>query len=216
MGSIWGKLGLYIIVFVFALYMSANGYSPVLTVGLVMMAILFLFGLFYFYPLLLEKRIARLEVFLRKQSRSPAIYINYLLANRQDEEAKALMEQLMRKYKRPETGAPFKAAYGAYRKDTEAVREAVPYIRVPDYRAYYEVYVLAEEGKFHQARQLVPSIKKAWMRFALLAELERKEGRHEAAVDHAREAFRNARGVHRYVLYKEYERLLPQALEGVS
>ncbi|MNF02862.1 hypothetical protein D3C80_2020790 [compost metagenome] len=54
------------------------------------------------------------------------------------------------------------------------------------------------------------------MRSALLAELERKSGDIEAAVKHAREAVEATGGVQRYVLHKEYERTLPQAVERVS
>lgn len=54
------------------------------------------------------------------------------------------------------------------------------------------------------------------MRLALLVELEIKAGRYEAAIQHAKEAVNSSRGVHRYVLYKEYERVLPQAVEAIS
>lgn len=216
MGSYWPKVWFYVIVFVYAVFMSASGYPPLLTVGSVVAAIIINLSLTFYYPMFAEKRVDRLEKFLLKQKRIPAIYINYVLANRLDEEAEVLMEQLLRKYKRPAVQAQFVAAYGAYRNDTDAVRKAVPLIRMQDYRAYYEAFLFIEDGRADQARTMIESIKKPSMRFALLAELDRKEWRHESAVMHAREAFRASRGVQRYVLYKEYERTLPQALESVS
>ncbi|MFE6076385.1 hypothetical protein ACFVQB_18070 [Paenibacillus sp. NPDC057886] len=126
------------------------------------------------------------------------------------------MEQLMRKYKQATALAPYKAAYGVYRKDMASVRKALPNIRFSDYRAYYETILLSEDGESGQARERLESIKKPWMRSALLAEIELKAGHREAAIEHAKEALNSSRGVHRYVLYKEYERLLPQAVESLA
>ncbi|MNE35680.1 hypothetical protein D3C80_1294560 [compost metagenome] len=170
----------------------------------------------FYYPAALDKRVDRVESFLRSQKKNPALYIQYVLANRLEDEAKTIMEQLMSKYKRATAQAPFKAAYGLYRKDMAAVQKAVPYIRYPDYRAYYETALLVEDGKSAQAREHLESIKKRWMRSALLAEMERKSGNSVTAVKHARDAVYFSRGVQRYVLHKEYERTLPQAVERVS
>jgi cell division protein FtsW (lipid II flippase) len=81
MESLGWKILFYFAVFVFALFMTVNGYSPILIVGVIFIVILLLFFLLLYYPLLLEKRIDRLESFLRKQKKTPAIYINFVLAN---------------------------------------------------------------------------------------------------------------------------------------
>lgn len=122
----------------------------------------------------------------------------------------------MRKYKHSKALAAYKAAYGLYCKDMAAIGEAVPHIRYPDYRTYYETVLLLEDGKSAQAREHLQSIKKRWMRSALLAGIEHKAGNSEAAVNHAREAVNASGGAQRYLLHKEYERTLPQAVERVS
>lgn len=81
---------------------------------------------------------------------------------------------------------------------------------------YYETALLLEEGKSVQAREHLESIKKQWMRSALLAEIELKAGNSETAIKYVREAVDASRDVQRYVLYKEYERTLPQAVEALS
>ncbi|GIP45045.1 hypothetical protein J45TS6_35040 [Paenibacillus sp. J45TS6] len=215
MGSFWRKFIFYLAVFVFVLFMTVNGYSELLTFGIVAVVLLS-FLLLYYYPLLLEKRIDRLESFLLKQKKTPAIYINYVLANRLEDEARLVIEQLMSKYKQPETQAPFKAAFGVYQKDMAIVREAVPYIRQSDYRAYYETILHIQNGERDQAQIRLESIKKQWMKLALLVEMESSAGNHEAAIQYARKAINSSRGVHCYVLYKEYERELPQAVEAIS
>lgn len=95
-------------------------------------------------------------------------YIIYVLANRLDDEVELVMEQIMQKYKRRTTQAQFKAAYGLYRKDMFAIRQAVPHIGLSDYRTYYETILLLEDGKSEDARERLQSIKKQWMRSTLL------------------------------------------------
>ncbi|WP_377721108.1 hypothetical protein [Paenibacillus xanthanilyticus] len=215
MGSLRFKIIFYIGVFVLTFLMASRGYSTLHIAATVVVAGSLAF-LPYVYALLIEKRIDRLETFLRKQKGNPAIYINYVLANKLEDEASSIMAQLIRKYKEPNKQALFKAAYGLYRKDMNAVREAVPYIRLSNYRAYYEVILLVEDGRSDQALGALDAIKRPWMRSALMAEIELRAGRHDAASQHAREALRAVRGVHRYVMYKEYERLLPQSIAGLS
>ncbi|MDT9717684.1 hypothetical protein QVE09_02160 [Paenibacillus sp. ClWae2A] len=212
----WGEFVFYLAVFVFVLFMSWNDYSLFLTLGAVLIAALIMFMLRFYYPLSLEKCIGRVEIFLREQQNTPGIYINYVLANRLDDEAELVMEQIMQKYKRKATQASFKAAYGFYRKDMFAVRQAVPHIGLSDYRTYYETILLLEDGKSNQARERLQSIKKQWMRSTLLAGLELKAENRDTAIQHAHEALNSSRGVNRYVLYKEYERVLPEVVGHIS
>ncbi|MEK5494997.1 hypothetical protein MKZ24_30285 [Paenibacillus sp. FSL R7-0297] len=207
---------IYSALFVVVLFLALNDYSPILIVGVTVVAGLIAFITQFYYPAILEKRVDRIESFLRSQKNKPAVYIYYVLANRLEDESRTIMEQLMSKYKRVTVQATYKAAYGLYRKDMAAVQEAVPYIRYSDYRAYYETVLLLQDGKSVQAREHLESIRKQWMRSALLAEIELKAGNSETAIKYAREAVDASRGVQRYVLHKEYERTLPQAVEALS
>lgn len=213
MRDLWWKISFYFALFVVVLFMAFNDYSPILIVGTAVVATLIFYIIQFIYPLVWEKRVYRVESFLRSQKNSPGLYINYVFANRLDDEARTIMEQLMSKYKQAAAQATYKAAYGVYRKEMTAVQEALPHIRNSDYRAYYETFLLSEDGESAQARERLESIKKPWMRSALLAEIELKSGSMEAAIKHAREAVNSSRGVQRYVLHKEYERILPQAVE---
>lgn len=206
----------YIVIFVLVLFMALREYSPLLIVGVAMGTSFVAFIIHFYYPLAFEKHMDRVDQFLRGQKNTPGVYINYVLANRLEDESKITMEQLMNKYKLETARAPYKAAYGLYRKDMTAVQEAVPFIRFSDYRTYYETILLLEDGNSAQAREHLLSIKKQWMRSALLAEIELRAGHIDTAIKHAREAVDSSRGVHRYVIHKEYERTLPQALESVS
>ncbi|OMF05839.1 hypothetical protein BK131_28625 [Paenibacillus amylolyticus] len=216
MRNSWGDFIFYLAVFVFVLLMTWNDYSLFLTIGFVLIAALIMFMLRFYYPLSLEKRIDRVEIFLRRQQNTPGIYINYVLANRLDDEAELVMEQIMQKYKWKSTQASFKAAYGLYRKDMFAIRQAVPHIGLSDYRTYYETILLLEDGRSDEARERLQSIKKKWMRSTLLAYIELKAENRDTAIQHAHEALNSSRGVDRYVLYKEYEKVLPEVVGHLS
>lgn len=216
MRNSWGEFVFYLAVFVFVLFMTWNDYSLFFTIGVVLIAAFIMFMLRFYYPLSLEKRIDRVEIFLRKQQNTPGIYISYVLANNLDDEVELVMEQIMQKYKRRTTQAQFKAAYGLYRKDMFAIRQAVPHIGLSDYRTYYETILLLEDGNSDEARERLQSIKKQWMRSTLLAGIELKAENRDTAIQHAHEALNSSRGVNRYVLYKEYERVLPEVVEHIS
>ncbi|WP_405152697.1 hypothetical protein [Paenibacillus sp. FSL K6-0108] len=215
MRNSWGEFVFYLAVFVFVLFMTWNDYSLILTLGVVLVAALIMFMLRYYYPLSLETRIDRVESFLRKQQNTPGVYIYYVFANRLDDEAELIMEQIRSKYTQKATKATYSAAYGFYRKDMMAVHEAVQNMHLSDYRTYYETILLLEDGKSDEARETLQSIKKQWMRSTLLAGIEHKAGNRETAVQHAHEALHSSRGVNRYVLFKEYERVLPEAVEHI-
>ncbi|WP_338539761.1 hypothetical protein [Paenibacillus tundrae] len=204
-----------IIVFFFVFFMAWNDYSTVLTIIVVFTATLIAFLSFTIYPLVFDKNIDRIESCLRKQKKTPGLYINYVLANKLDDEAEVVMEQVLLKYKQKAAQSSFKAAYGIYNKDMNAIREAIPHIRESDYQAYYETYLLMEEGNSEQARERLKSIKKHWMRSALLGGIELKAGRRDLAIQLAKEALDVSKGVHHYVLYKEYERLYPEVVKIV-
>jgi len=216
MRNYWGEFVFYLAVFVFVLFMSWNDYSLFWTLGVVLIAALIMFMLRFYYPLSLEKRIDRVETFLRRQKNTPGVYISYVLANRLDDEAELVMEQIMQKYKWKSTQASFKAAYGVHLKNMFAVQQAVKQMGISDYRTYYETILLLEDGNSDGARERLQSIKKKWMRSTLLAGIELKAENRDTAIQHAHEALNSSRGVNRYVLYKEYERVLPEVVGHIS
>lgn len=197
----------YVAVFVYTLVMLLNDQSIFLVFGTALVAALILFGIFVFYPMGWETRMERLEAFLRKKQSTPYIYIFYATANRLDEEVELTMEKLMSNTSASKsTKANYQAAYGAYRKDLFTVRKAVREMRKSVYRTYYETFVLIEEGETERATEHLGSIKREWMRFALLAEIERKLDHYKEAEEFASQAVQASKGVNRYVMTKEYER----------
>ncbi|OMF27590.1 hypothetical protein BK133_19230 [Paenibacillus sp. FSL H8-0548] len=161
-----------------------------------------------------ETNIKRLEKFLIKQRKKPALYLFYAAANQQDEEVEQLIGKLLIKYKQPNRQALYKAIHGMYRKNSAAVKSEIARIQPVEYRFYYETYFQIEEGDLETARANAAKISKLWMRAALLSEIEIKAGNRSEAISLARQALQSCRGVQRYLLHKNYERELPEALIG--
>lgn len=196
----------YSALFVFVLVMMWNGQSIFLIAGIMLATTLIAFTIYVWYPMAWENRMDRVENFLRRNQYKPYIYIYYVTANRLDEEVELTMEKLRNNSTKKSMQAIYQAAYGVYHKDMFIVRQAVPNMRRSDYRTYYETFLLIEEGVGEQAREHLKSIRRRWMQSALLAEIERKLGHREMAIQHAEEAVNATNGVQRYMLVKEYER----------
>jgi hypothetical protein len=196
----------YSVVFVFVLVMMWNEQSVFLIVGTVLVATIIAFTILVIYPMAWETRMDRVEAFLRKNHHTPYIYIYYVTANRLDDEVEITMEKLRNQTTKKSRQAIYQAAYGVYCKNITAVRQAVLKMRRSDYRTYYETFLLVEEEKSEQAREHLKSIRRQWMRSALLAEIERQLNRRDQAIQHAKEALNASKGVERYMLTKEYER----------
>ncbi|PYE48038.1 hypothetical protein HUB98_01720 [Paenibacillus barcinonensis] len=198
---------IYVAVFLFTLVMLWNDQSIILVLGVVLFTTLIAFTIHVIYPMAWETRMNRLDAFLRNKQHKPYIYIFYATANRLDEEVEQTIEKLMSDPRASKsTKANYQAAYGSYRKDMFTLRKAVREMRRSDYRTYYETILLTEEGNSERARAHLTSIKKEWMRFALLAEIERRLNHLEQAAEYASKAIQASRGVNRYIMTKEAER----------
>lgn len=188
----------YAAVFVYTVVMLLNDQSIFPVFGTSLIAVLIFFSIYIFYPMAWETRMDRLETFLRRKQSTPYIYIFYATANRLDEEVELTMEKLMSNTSASKsTKANYQAAYGAYRKDLFTVRKAVREMRKSDYRTYYETFIFIEEGETERAREHLSSVRREWMRFALLAEIKRKLNHYKEAEELAAKAVQASKGVKR-------------------
>lgn len=201
------ELFYYVAVFIYTLLMLWNDQSIILVLGIVLFTTLIMFTIHIIYPMAWETRMDRLDAFLRSKQHKPYIYIFYATANRLDEEVEQTIEKLMNNTTASKsTKANYQAVYGLYRNDLFTLRKAVREMRRSDYRTYYETILLVEEGNSERARAHLASIKKEWMRFALLAEIERRLNHPEQVAEYAARAVHASRGVNRYLMTKEVER----------
>ena len=166
----------------------------------------------YLYMLFQETNIVRLEKFLSGQRKNPALYLFYAIANKQDDVVGSLIDSLLAKYKDPNKQALYKAIYGIYRKDMSTVKNELIHIKSKDFRCYYETYVHIEEGNMELARATAATVSKPWMISSLRSEIELRTGNRQEAILLAKQSIHSCRGMQRYVVYKNYERELPEAL----
>lgn len=206
------RIIIYFVIFLLSFYLLNQGMSKVyvflIALGLVGLILIFPF----YYMLLVETRIDRLEKFLKKQHNNPELYLSYLMVNNRFEETEALLERMLIKHKNPSRQALYKAMYAAHQKNTVELKNILPDIQLERYRNYYEAYVLMDEGHLERARSLITATTKPWMRDSLLSEIELKAGNRQEAISYARQALLGCKGVQRYMTYKNYERYLPEAL----
>lgn len=166
----------------------------------------------YLFMLFQETNIVRLEKFLSGQRKNPALYLYYAIANKQDEEVGTLIDGLLLKYKHPQRQALYKAIYGAYRKSVSTMKNELIHIQSKQFRCYYETYVHIEEGNMELARATAATVSKPWMKNSVLSEIELRSGNRQEAIQLARQALQSSRGLQRYIVYKNYECELPEAL----
>lgn len=171
-------------------------------------------GLIYptYRTLLWETKVEKIEKFLLKKRKGPTYHFIYSLANEHDEEAAVALNMLLKRYKQPSKQALYKTMYALYKKDLSTAKEVIELIKPDLYKSYYKTGLLIEEGKYSEARQLAQQISKPWMKNAVFAEIEKKQGNSEQAIQFARLALTEAKGLNRYSLHKAYERDFPNKL----
>jgi len=201
----------YLLIFLFCFWLTSIG-TPKPYVYIILIVLAGSLFLPFFYSLLRETRIDRLEKFLIQQQRNQELHICYLMANNRNNEAEALLEKMLAKSKSPARKALYTAMVAAHLKNKDAIKEVLPDLPAGQYRSYYEAIVHIGEGNLEVARSLIGVITKPWMKDSLLSEIELAGGNRHEAIAYARQAWQGCRGVQRYVSYKTYERDLPEAL----
>ncbi|WP_068534437.1 hypothetical protein [Paenibacillus glacialis] len=194
--------------------LSMRNISTVYIVSVAILIAILSIMLPYIHMVLQETNLVRLEKFLIRQRKNPALYLFYAIANKQDEEVRILIDRLLVKYKHPQKQALYKAIYGTYRKNITTVKNEVSLIQSVQFRYYYETYVYIEEGNLELARATTAKVSKPWMKNSLLSEIELQTGNRPEAIELARQALQSSRGLQRYIVYKNYERELPEAVLG--
>lgn len=216
MKSIIRMTAVYLLIFMVAFYLTWLDVA-IVYIFIVGLLIAFLALILPQYRMLLwETSIPKLEKYLAAQRKKPAVFLFYAMANRQDDVVDSLVNQLLVKYKQPARQALYKAAYGAYRKNVTTVKDEIAHIRPAHFRDYYEALLHIEEGRLDLARLIADRISKPWMRSCLLSEIELRGGGRYKAVALAKQALQQCKGIQRYILYKNYELELPEAVTVID
>ncbi len=162
------------------------------------------------YPIIritfFETNIAKIEKFLLNNKRNPNFYITYALANELDEDIDHYTDQLLKKTKQPSRQAIYKIIRALHFKDLSEAKQEIEHVVEPDYKQYYQALIYLEENNITEADHWIEKVSKGWMKHALLAEREKKQGNFEEAIAHATKAKQQTKGIQHYLLHKTYER----------
>lgn len=196
----------YVLVFIISLIMSILEISLYITFAVITLVVLSLIIFPFFYTVLLETNIQKIEKFLINGKKDPNFQLTYGLANKIDSDVEEAIEKLLKKYKQKHRQALHKVIYALYKNDLTTVKEEIEEIKPPVYKYYYQALALLEEGNIEEAKQAMDHVTTPWMKSALLSELENKRNNVEQAKLHATEAMEQVKGMQRYLLVKTYER----------
>lgn len=182
------------------------GFSDILAfifVGILILAI-------SMYPLLriafFETDIEKIERFLLKNKKKPSFYIIYALANKLDDQVDQTTEKLLQTTKNKARQAAYKVVHALYFEDIFTAKREVKNIASAQYKSYYQAIIALEESDMEAADRLIEEVSSQWMKYALLAEFEKKKNNIEEAKNYASKALNETKGLQYYSLYKTYER----------
>ncbi|MFP5108956.1 hypothetical protein ACSU6B_19635 [Neobacillus sp. C211] len=161
-----------------------------------------------FSPILFTNDISKTEKFLIRNQKRPIYYLFYSLANNLDGDVEDAIKKVLLKYKTPARQALFRTIYSLYKHDTEKAKTNLERIQPLKLRQYYLALVCIEEDKLQDAISISDKINSNWMKNTILAEVYLKEGNIEKAKTYANQAVKETKGIQKYSIYKNFEKIL--------
>ncbi|WP_320258155.1 hypothetical protein [Cytobacillus sp. IB215316] len=165
--------------------------------------IIFILAIFSnLYPLYLSNNVLTVEKSILNKKRNALFHFYYVYANQIDDEIEEATERVLKKYQMPHMYALINVIYALYNKDIIAAKKYVDHIKPLNYQNYYKGLISVEDNHVDLANELANEIKIEWMKYALLAAIERKHGNEEEAIKYAKLSYSSARGLNKYMIYK--------------
>jgi hypothetical protein len=148
----------------------------------------------------------KLEKLFKKNKKHPYYSFIYGISNKDDKRVISSYRKLIKQKKYQPQYPLFTIIFSLYFDKTLGLKEEIEKIKQPEKRGYYQTLVLIKENNLEEADKSVKTIKKKWMKEALLAEIALIKGEGEMAKRHAKSALKHTKGIQYYTLKKTYER----------
>ncbi len=148
----------------------------------------------------------KLEKLFKKNKKHPYYSFIYGISNKDDKRVISSYRKLIKQKKYQPQYPLFTIIFSLYFDKTLGLKEEIEKIKQLEKRGYYQTLVLIKENNLEEAEKLVKTIKKKWMKEALLAEITLIKGEGEMAKKHAKSALKHTKGIQYYTLKKTYER----------
>ncbi|OIK10810.1 hypothetical protein BIV60_20285 [Bacillus sp. MUM 116] len=186
-------------------FFSVNWILSLICIAAVASAYLFIL----FSPILFTNDISKTEKFLIKNRKKPFYDLNFSIANNLENDVEDAIQKVLSKYKAPFRHALFLTIYSLYKHDTEKAKTHLEGIQPLKYREYYRALVCVEEGNLQDAVTISNKINSPkWMKLIIMAEVYLKEGNNEKAKICAIQAVKETKGLQKYAIYKNFEKIL--------
>lgn len=152
------------------------------------------------------RNIKKMDKLFKKNKKHPYYSFIYGISNKDDKRVIASYRKLIKQKKYQSQYPLFTIIFSLYFDKTLGLKEEVEKIKQPESRDYYQTLVFIKDNNLEEAEKLVKTIKKKWMKEALLAEIALIKGEGEMAKKHAKSALKHTKGIQYYTLKKTYER----------
>lgn len=158
------------------------------------------------YYMYFAEDIPKIERFMKRNIKQPMIGLYFGLANRNDDLVAETMEKVLKKYRKEHLQAIFKTIECIYMKNISEAKRYVGDIKPEAYQYYYLALIAIEENDLEEAENLIEKTNHDWMKSALYAQLNKKAGNFSEAKNYAKTAINEAKGLQKYMLFKNFER----------
>ena len=158
------------------------------------------------YILYVSKDMKKIDAFLTKHKKNVFFQYAYAVGHESDEVIIHTIETILQTQKQPKMQAIYAANLAVWQQDVEALNRLAIHLPTADYVNYYTGHALLLEGNSEQALSLASSIRRQWMKHALLASIAKQSGDQTAFQREAELATTHARGVQHYVLVSLFQR----------
>ncbi|PLR66900.1 hypothetical protein [Bacillus sp. UMB0893] len=200
------KMHVLFYTFIFLLcFLLGTIQAPIPLIGLLLIVSMGGYMYVQISPILFSKDVKKSEKYLIKHQKNPMYQLYYAIANNKDAEAETALAAFNAKYKNSYRQALLNTTYAVYKKDLQAAKENVRAIKQASYRLYYEAFIAIESKQLNKAREIADQLPQGWMKESIYAEIFEKQGNKTLAIEHAKKAFEQTRGLQRYMIYKNNE-----------
>lgn len=123
------------------------------------------------------RNMTKLEKLFRKNRKHLYYSFVHALSNKDDKRVITSYRKLIKRKKYQSQFALFTILFSLYFGKTLGLREEAEKIKQLEIKSYYLALINIEESQFKEAKKIITTITKKWMKEALLAEIALKKGK---------------------------------------
>lgn len=153
----------------------------------------------------------RIERYIKRNRHKAIFGFPYALGQGNEKEIEAAIERILKTHKQPDMQAAYRTLLAIYRGQPGVAAQHAEAIQREPLRSYYLAQAAASSGDFQRAISLNQEIREPWMNHSIeaLIAFEKNDPQFDQL---ARKSVQSARGVQKYTLLKNFERMKNKSL----